>query len=223
MSYIVISRQQFTVDKKKRRKLVAKICVFGVIVGIVCILCGWWNHLNRELAIYSRSQAVARTTLAVNQAVAVTLKDCTYDSFVTTRMNSDGDIVALSANVVNVNSLALKTSIATQNKLNQIDKQVSVRIGTLSKIPLFTDCGPLLFVDFVPIGSVRSDFSSEFISAGINQTVHRIYINIRTTNKIVVAGHTENMEITTPVLVCESLIIGKIPQTYFGANLFEEK
>ena len=223
MSYVVLSQQQLSAVKKRRKKRIFWMCFAAAIVGIVVLCASWWKRMNKQLAEYAQIQATSRTTFVVNQAVCDVLQSCTYNDFVTAERNTDGEIVALSANMTNVNNLALQTSVATQTKLAQTDNDVQVRLGTVSRIPLFTDCGPILNAKFLPASAVTSELSSEFISAGINQTIHRIYINVRTINRIVVAGHTQEVELNTPILVCECLIVGKVPQTYFNGNLFAQK
>lgn len=63
------------------------------------------------------------------------------------------------------------------------------------------------------------DFVSFFQSAGINQTLHKIYIDVYADVSIVTPIDQPTIQVKAEVLVCENLIVGKIPQTYL--NLYD--
>ena len=63
------------------------------------------------------------------------------------------------------------------------------------------------------------DFVSIFQSAGINQTLHKIYIDVYADVSIVTPIDQPTIQVKAEVLVCENLIVGKIPQNYL--NLYD--
>lgn len=65
-------------------------------------------------------------------------------------------------------------------------------------------------------GTVETDLRSEFKEAGINQTLHRIYLEVRCNVSILTPYDTINETITNQVLLTEGLIIGNIPDTYYS-------
>ncbi|MBR2333972.1 MAG: sporulation protein YunB [Clostridia bacterium] len=66
----------------------------------------------------------------------------------------------------------------------------------------------------MPIGTANCDFVSSFVSAGINQTVHRIYIDVYADINVITPIADPTISVKAEVLVCENLIVGKIPDTY---------
>jgi len=83
---------------------------------------------------------------------------------------------------------------------------------------LFAAGGPKINVRVIPTGSVETDFESEFVSAGINQTRHRIYLEVKTTVGIVVPFTDKKTEITTRIPVAETVIIGDVPEFYIDRD-----
>ena len=65
-------------------------------------------------------------------------------------------------------------------------------------------------------GTVETDLKSEFKEAGINQTLHRIYLEVKCDVSILTPYHTINETIVNQVLLIEGLIIGNIPDTYYN-------
>ncbi len=70
-----------------------------------------------------------------------------------------------------------------------------------------------------PVGTVNCSFVSTFEAAGINQTLHRVYINVESVVDLIIPTAHTQVVTTTPVLLCESIIIGKVQQTYLQGGL----
>ena len=65
-------------------------------------------------------------------------------------------------------------------------------------------------------GTVETDLKSEFKEAGINQTLHRIYLEVRCNVNILTPYNTIKETIVNQVLLVEGVIIGNIPSTYYN-------
>ena len=65
-------------------------------------------------------------------------------------------------------------------------------------------------------GSVETQIDSEFTSVGINQTLHRIYLNVSCTIGILTPFQTVNKEVSSKVLLTETVIVGDVPSTYYN-------
>ena len=65
-------------------------------------------------------------------------------------------------------------------------------------------------------GTVERDLRTEFVEAGINQTLHRIYLEVRCNVNILTPYDTISETITNQVLLTEGVIIGNIPDTYYN-------
>ena len=65
-------------------------------------------------------------------------------------------------------------------------------------------------------GTVETDLRSEFKEAGINQTLHRIYLEVKCNVNILTPYSTIKETIVNQVLLVEGVIIGNIPNTYYN-------
>ena len=66
----------------------------------------------------------------------------------------------------------------------------------------------------LPVGSVTTEFKTEFESAGINQTRHKIYIEASARVDLILPRGAQSAAINTQVSVAESIIIGGVPESY---------
>ena len=76
--------------------------------------------------------------------------------------------------------------------------------------------GPDIKIKVTSTGRVNTDVRSEFISKGINQTIHRVYLQIDCIVNILTPFETIERQIGNQVLLIENVIIGKIPSTYYN-------
>ena len=76
--------------------------------------------------------------------------------------------------------------------------------------------GPDIKIKMLIDGSVETELKSEFKEAGINQTLHRIYLEVKCNVNILTPYDIINETIINQVLLIEGLIVGNIPDTYYN-------
>ena len=221
MRYTVVST---SAKQNRRRKFIAKLTtaiVLTVVLAIALSLWIYWRSMTPAILDIAQTRLISETTMAVNEAVCVALAESNnFNDFVTITRNDSNEIVMISANSALVNLLARNTAIMSQSKINAIKNfEVDIPLGTLSGIPLLSEKGPKVSVAVTPIGAVNCTFTSTFETAGINQTLHRIYIHVD--SKVDLIMPTSHLEVvtSTPVLISESLIIGTVPEMFLQGGL----
>ena len=59
-----------------------------------------------------------------------------------------------------------------------------------------------------------------FTAQGINQTIHRIYLDVKCNVNILTPFKDIEKEITNQVLLLENVIVGHIPENYYNLEGF---
>lgn len=216
-------KNDFKRNKKIKRKA---IFIFFCLSAFILILFFYFQrNATRVLISISEATMRASTTIAVNDAVYYTLSDeMRYEDLVTVNKDTTGNIVSVSANSLKINKIARDTASISQSNLKNLSLNgIPVPLGALTGIEAFAGLGPSIQFRIIPVSSVSCDFSSKFESVGINQTKHSIYLNVIADVSIVMPSRTENFAVTTDILVGESVIIGKIPDTYLQSDIFGNK
>lgn len=183
--------------------------------------------INVNMMPTVRSYARARVEMLAADAMNRAILESTYDaatySSLVTLIESPTGFVMLQADTQAMNRLAASCTEAALEKIAELGEQgVSVPIGTLSGIPQLTGRGPKVKITFVPEGSVTSVFRSEFSSAGINQTLYRVYIRLTATVQIALARGGESITAQTEAAIAESIIVGNVPQVYTDVSNQED-
>lgn len=171
----------------------------------------------------ARSAAMASQVLS--GALAEALEDgVLYEQLMDVRMDEHGQVALLSANTMSMNRLADKAGAAALRRLqNMSSERVTVPLGAALGMTLFAGSGPGIPVSIVPIGSIRTDFATEFEACGINQTRHKVYLQVTASIRIVIPTGAKTTEVSANMLVAESIIVGGVPEGFVGYNLGEEE
>lgn len=215
-NYKVVCKSQRKRQFNKSKHFVrCVICLFFVLVIVLAVTL-YRRAITPTLLQIAESRVRAQATKVINDAVCSALTKCNVDDLICVERNN-GEITRIFANSIAVNLLARTTANVVQNKLDGLSvTKISVPIGTLSGIPLLTERGATFCVNVSPISAVSCNFTSYFESVGINQTLHRIYVNVNCVVDLIVPTKHVALDCSTPVLVCESLVVGDVPQTYLN-------
>ena len=142
-----------------------------------------------------------------------------YDSFFTIDKDEKGGIQMINANVLKINQVTSDIALNIQNALKQNEKdEIYISVGSLTSMRIFAGMGPKIPIKISCIGNVETDLRSEFISKGVNQTVHKVYLEVKTTVNILTPVSTTEKNINNQVLIIENVIVGNIPDTYYNFN-----
>lgn len=162
------------------------------------------------------SMAVETITRAVKQVVESGIN---YEELVETRLDGEGRVTLLQANTMRMNELASQTALLAEQELNSYSNQfVEVPMGAATGIGFLSGFGPTFSVKILPVGAVHTSFQSEFASAGINQTRHKIFLTLRTTVCLIVPMGTQMVDITSSIPVAESIIVGQVPDSFVDVS-----
>lgn len=205
---------------KRTMRFLAIVLIISCIVGF-CI--GWYvKRIRPVLLATAEANVRSHTTLAVNDAVlSVIGTNAQYSNIITIERNQNNDVVLMQANSSLINNLSRQTALLVQKKVSALqDVGVHIPIGTLSGIPFLTGRGSDISIEVTPIGTVTCSFSSTFVSAGINQTIHKIYMQVDSSVDIIIPAMQKTIDTSTSVLICETIIVGHIPDTYLNGTFF---
>ncbi len=210
---------------KKNRKFKR----FKIIFVLICLLTiGTLVYFQRNVTkvLISISEATIRsiTTVAVNDAIYYTLNDAMrYDDLISIVRDSDGNVTSITTDSLKINRIARDTAYLSQENLTKMSEEgIMVPIGALTGIEALAGFGQKINIKIIPISNVECRFVSKFRQAGINQTLHSLYLEIVSDISIILPSKSTNLASTIEVLICESVITGKIPDVYLQASMSGE-
>lgn len=194
--------------------LIALIITTLIFYGFMAVFV---NPIIKKTGISKISE---KTGESISSAIFEAMKGTiTYDDLIHIVTDSSGKITMLQANSIQINSLSRKVIEKTYSELlSKLSSPLQIPLGTFTGLPIFSGVGPNIEISSKPYASVSCNFLSRFLSAGINQTVHQIYISVSANITMILPFVEVSSLENTEVLVSESLIIGEIPATYLMAE-----
>ena len=106
---------------------------------------------------------------------------------------------------------------AVARQLGGMDSDaLSVPLGTLTGQPLLSGVGPSVRVRVDSVGEVTADYANSFTAAGVNQTLHRVCLDINATVRLFLPGEILPVSVASSVCVAETVIVGETPDTYLN-------
>lgn len=168
----------------------------------------------------SRAKSIALST--TNKVVDEHIKNITYDTLIEIKKNDAGKVIALTADVMEMNRLSNIISTDIQEKLNELQESyITIPLGAILNFGVFSGYGPSIKIKIVPTGNVTAKFKSEFEEAGVNQTRHKIYLEVSAKVRIIAPFSISSQEYVNDVTVAETIIVGDTPQSYYYINGLE--
>lgn len=201
--------------KKIKKRLIFFVCLLGVIFIIFEI---FTTIIEPSLIAMCEIRANSIGVTVSSKAVKQVMEEVGYDiELVKLEKDNAGNIIALKANVVQMNYIASLIGSRTQQMYNELtDSYVQIPIGNFFGNALLAGRGPRIRVKIMPVGTVGSDFKTEFVSSGINQTRHRVYLQVVSSMRVIAPFSTKTIKVVNNVNVAETVLVGEVPNSYYN-------
>lgn len=192
--------------------------------GLLLILAGFlllWLLLRARLDPLLRDLAVTSARNAALQAIQLTVAEkmaageLDYTRLVQLEKDTDGLVTAAVADMVQVNRLQSELTAEIVQRLTEPGTaDLSVPLGNLLGTPLLSGLGPEIPVRILSVAALDVQLVSSFTHAGINQTLHRLLLEVRATVYVLIPGSTVTADVADTVTVAETVLLGRVPESY---------
>ncbi len=199
--------------RRRRLRRIFLLVLLGLLL-LAAVLHVRVNPLVQELAQAKITDAASGViNRAVNQQIQQ--GDIQYENLVTLQRDNEGNITALTTNMREMNRLKTELLTLLDDEIYSIeDDAISIPVGNLTGVQLLGGRGPEIPVKIVAVSSSDADFQGEFLDAGINQTIHRIMMDVSLELIILLPSGTITDRVTTEVCVAETVLLGPVPNSY---------
>lgn len=209
------------INRHKRGKIVL-FCYTIAILSIFLFSIYYFDRtITPTVMVVADAEMRARSSEIINQNIFdVFSKKFNYDEIIRIDKDSDGNITMLKADTVKMSAIASEVALKSQKELAQIGSVgIKFPIGYITRSNIMSYWGPKITVKMEPIGRIETHYSSQFESAGINQTRHKIYIEVYAKAKVIIPLASNEVEVRNEIPIAETVIVGKIPRTSINLDL----
>ena len=179
------------------------------------------TRLRPMVVTAAQAQTQNQMAAVVERAILGRLEGdgVSYSDFVTIQRDESGGIVALTTDTAALNRLRGELVETALEALRGVDvSQIQIPLGSLLDFDLVWGLGPTMKVHAMTVGTAEGEFSSEFTSAGVNQTLHKIDLELSIPLTLMLPGGAVEAVCRTSVPIAETVIVGQVPEVFLQAG-----
>ena len=203
------------IEKRKKLKLLIMTLVLIIFIGIIIFF-------KAAYPIFMASCKNAASSMAVNtvnEEVAKVIRTYTYEDIVEVEKDVNGKISTIQARFTQINDIVSQIVENIQERIDQSDTEyVYINLGSISGLSFLSYVGPKFEIEMERAGDINSKVTSKFESVGINQTLHKINLELHCKMSILTPYGSVAEEMTTTVILAETVIVGEVPNTFLNTN-----
>lgn len=184
------------------------------LIGMLAVAGTQMKQLLTKLAVTRVTNTVNRiVTQAVNETIDS--GEIRYDDLISFEKDNEGKITAVKSNMPEFNRLQSKILNVILERISEVStRDLSIPLGSLTGASLLAGRGPLISVRMQSVGSSTAHLENRFVSAGINQTKHQIFLDVDVSVAILLPGFSTATQVSNAFTVAETVIVGTVPETY---------
>ena len=216
---------------RRRRKVQP---LFLLLIVLVLILGSFFLMeliLRNTLISLAEAQAKWRATEAIHTAVLEEIgSETAYEDLVHIEKDNNNRIIFMQANIIKLNRLTSSVAVNIQRQFQELEtEEFDIPLGQLTDSMLLASYGPHVNYKLLPVGTIEVTPEDSFQEAGINQTRHKIYLNVTSRMKVVIPFIGSEVKVNLKVPIADAIIVGEVPTTYLefdptaGEGLFESE
>lgn len=207
---IIYSRKKIRISKKN------KIVILMIL--LVLLFCIFIKEVVYPVFIsYCKYRAKTLAIQISNDETSLVMDKYSYEDLINIRTDGDGNVTFLESNVVTMNKIISEITKNIQNRFQEDENSsISINLGAFTGTKILSGFGPKINIHVVSAGNIETNVKSEFESVGVNQSIHRIYLEIICSVNINTPISSIKNEITNQILLGETVIVGTTPNTYYN-------
>ena len=204
--------------RHRRRRRGIWIVLLAAVLVLAVLLRTKVDPLTEQLARMTVSDVASDMVVQVVNR-EITQGGVQYGDPVTLERDSSGAITALTTNMQGMNQLKTRLVDALSQAMTALDNhQISIPLGNLTGMQMLSGQGPRIPVRVVSVSSADASFQGDFSEAGINQTRHRIMLEVALDVLILLPSGTATERVCPAVCVAETVLLGPVPESYTYFN-----
>lgn len=199
--------------------------IYIIIIIIIAIITSK-VILDAMLPIFEKlckNKASQVATIVSNNEATNVMRQHSYDEFFSIEKDNNGNITMIKSNVIPINEVISDVTVKIQEGLKEYEEEeIYISFGSITGINFLSGSGPRIKIKVISDGNIKTDLKSEFVAKGINQTLHRIYLQVDCDVSILTPFENINTEVSNQVLLAENIIVGNIPNTFYNLEGLNE-
>ena len=183
---------------------------------VLALLTVAWLRLEPAIEDMAAAQVADEASDLISEAITAQMErdGVCYDSVVALEKDAQGRLLALRTDMNRLNRLRNETLAIINERITAGgESELGIPLGSVVLPALLSGKGPKLPVRVLTVSNADAEFYSSFEEAGINQTLHRITMQVAMNITLLTPAGTQKIAVDSGVVVAETILIGQVPDT----------
>lgn len=202
--------------QKRKRSIGVLILIWGLF-AIIMFLYYILHTVRPTFAALAENKARTLAIHTINQAISekIAQENPAHDDIVLLEQNAENNVTALKANLSSISKLKSDLNLEIMNQLSHMDTKIlEIPLGSLLGNDIFAGLGPKISFQVLPYGTAETDITTNFIEAGINQTMLDVSVNVKADISVLMPTMCRKSTVQTNVPMMQTVIVGATPDSY---------
>ena len=196
--------------KKLFNLIFVLIIAFTTAIIIIRAITPVFNNLCEE-------RAKSMVTIVSNEQATAVMKEYSYNNLFEIEKDNEGNVNMIKSNIFTINEITSEVAVKIQKEINENNNDnIEIPLGTFTGSKILSGRGPDINIKISIVGNVETDLKSEFIAKGVNQTLHRVYLQVNCNAVVLTPFQNIETKRENQVLLVENVIVGNIPESYYN-------
>lgn len=196
-----------------------KIILLIMLLTIILVICCFLKTAYPVFKATCETAAASKGNKIISDEVSKVMKEYSYDSLIRIEKDTNGKISFIEANSVLINDIVTQIISNIQARFDQIPRiNIFINMGSVSGISVLKKWNPKFDLELESAGTLNANVKTEFSAVGINQTHHKIFLEIECRVAILTPFDTFGKDIHSDVILTEAVIVGEVPDSYYDLD-----
>lgn len=203
--------------KRYRKHRFPRVILIFFLIAVIIIMSVTYYLMQPIILKYAVSVAETIALNAANEAIVDVLNSnqVSYGDIVNLSQNDEGYVTSLEINVLQINNLKSEISRRMAKIIEEEERyELRIPLGSFFGNSYTNGIGPDIKFNMQITTTCFVDFSHEFKSAGINQVLHIVNVNIDVKGNFVIIGYNKGISASTGAIAAQTVIVGKTPDAF---------
>lgn len=196
-----------------------KVILLIIFSSIILMFVFFFKTAYPVFKASCETAAASKGNKIINDEVNKIMKDYSYNSLIKIEKDTNGNISFIEADSAQINDIVSKIVSNIQTKFDEIPRiNVFINMGSVSGISALKNWDPKFEIELESAGSLSANVKTEFVSVGINQTHHKVFLQIDARVGILTPFDTFGSDLHSDVILTEAIIVGEVPNSYYDLD-----
>lgn len=202
---------------RKEKSFVFFLVLLVVFSSVTTI---YTQKIEPILYNFTKAKAYTLAMNATEKAILSKIQNISYDGIISKQYGENGKLVALYANTGEINRISNELILEIESNILKVEvSDINIPLALFLDLGIIGGGNAKINIKAIPLGDTKIECVSQFDSVGINQTRHRILLDVKTYYTIISPVYIKNECYHTEVLLAETIINGEIPSSYINLDL----